>query len=68
MGDFAMKSILNDVNRLEKAYELFLNLVKSCNGLIVHEDIVPSFHENLKKSNAFIKRYGSNSHTPDSSN
>lgn len=63
-----MKSILNDVNRIEKAYDLFNSLIMACN--LLDEQIIShgfaqaqyhallKFNLALKTANAFIYRYG----------
>jgi hypothetical protein len=73
-----MKSILNDINRLEKAFDLFKNLTNHAN--ILNERLggqafteanytaLLGFNLALKTANAFLEKYGSNSQKPDPSN
>ena len=60
-----MKSILNEVNRLEKAWDLFLRLVESCNhlsevleGTPVEYNASKKFNETRRTANAFLEKYG----------
>jgi hypothetical protein len=57
-----MKSILNDVNRLEKAWDLFIRLVDALNKYSIANKNNPHPQTNLfkemVKANAFIEKYG----------
>jgi hypothetical protein len=57
-----MKSILNDVNRLEKAWDLLVRLAKICNKFQYVESLkqandIIEFHNALAITNAFPEKY-----------
>lgn len=55
-----MKSILNDVNRLEKAWELLKRIVDAYNASITkgYEGSVNSIYSEIRVANAFLEKYG----------